>query len=470
MGLTIAFGAGAISASFAWAPVVGTAICLTAAAIRNNNPNNNFANALDNIGTQISRSQNTSNSNNNSHINQNEVRNIEPIKRISTNSTSSVKKANNQRINKNNLKNLIPKINSSSNNIKKKQPINNKNNKRDITPTNKFNNIEKSEPLKINRNFPVNTPKINKEINFNLFKTDNIYENKLKEMCGNNSRLNPYNNVTINKTANKIILKFSDNKINFDSSYNKKKDYLSSFNNINNNNFYKNSSNFCRNNSNIDLKPIDNLKQDLKYNYGNFNDFNYLNNNTNKNYLNTFKSLNQNKYNIRICENNFKSNEQKMYDKLIEEGLTKAGASAILGSISLESNFKSEKYENAFKKKLKMTDKEYVDKTNSGEYDNFIFDRVGFGLAQWTYHGRKKNLLEFCDGDIGNFDKQTEFLIHELKNSYPGVWNKLKKCKDLKQCSDLIVTKYERPAGCNTENVKNKRYRESMKFFNRFSN
>ena len=99
-----------------------------------------------------------------------------------------------------------------------------------------------------------------------------------------------------------------------------------------------------------------------------------------------------------------------------------------------------------------------MDKTNSGEYDNFIFDRVGFGLAQWTYHGRKKNLLEFCDGDIGNFDKQTEFLIHELKNSYPGVWNKLKKCKDLKQCSDLIVTKYERPAGCNTENVKNKRY------------
>jgi hypothetical protein len=79
-------------------------------------------------------------------------------------------------------------------------------------------------------------------------------------MCGNNSRLNPYNNVTINKTANKIILKFSDNKINFDSSYNKKKDYLSSFDNINNNNYYKNTSNFCRNNSNINLKPIDNLK------------------------------------------------------------------------------------------------------------------------------------------------------------------------------------------------------------------
>lgn len=98
---------------------------------------------MDNVGTQISRSQDISNSNNNTHINQNEVRNIEPIKRISTNSTSSIKKANNQRINKNNLKNLIPKINSSSNNIKKKQSINNKNNKRDITPTNKFNNIEK---------------------------------------------------------------------------------------------------------------------------------------------------------------------------------------------------------------------------------------------------------------------------------------------------------------------------------------
>ena len=202
---------------------------------------------------------------------------------------------------------------------------------------------------------------------------------------------------------------------------------------------------------------------DYNYNKTRINKFNYFSNKNNDYFNNFNKPLYKHNFSFRN-DNKYKSRDQYIFDRMKEEGMTNEGAASIVGNISLESRFSSVKYENAYKKKIGMTDQEYVDKTNSGEYDNFVWDQAGFGLVQWTYPKRKKDLLKFCNGDIGNFEKQVEFIIYELKNYYPGVMRKLKTCNDLKQCCDKVVTEYEKPYGCNTNIVKNKRYNESLKY------
>ena len=55
----------------------------------------------------------------------------------------------------------------------------------------------------------------------------------------------------------------------------------------------------------------------------------------------------------------------------------------------------------------------------------FGTDSAGYGLAQWTYHTRKKALLAFAQSkkkSVGDLGMQLEFLYKELSESYKGVF------------------------------------------------
>ena len=67
------------------------------------------------------------------------------------------------------------------------------------------------------------------------------------------------------------------------------------------------------------------------------------------------------------------------------------------------------------------SDEVYTNGVNSGAYpkDEFVYDRVGYGLAGWTDEGRKKALYEYTIErgiSISSISAQTCFLIEELPN------------------------------------------------------
>ena len=144
-------------------------------------------------------------------------------------------------------------------------------------------------------------------------------------------------------------------------------------------------------------------------------------------------------------------NIKKAWKYLTSHGLTKAGAAGLLGNLQAESNVNPQVYEHSKKKKIKLSDAEYIRKTNDGSYKNFVNDRAGFGIAQWTYPSRKQNLLNHCRGKIGDLDCQLSFLLKELKG-YKSVYKALTTSNNVKICSKEVMLKFERPANQSPAN------------------
>ena len=43
-----------------------------------------------------------------------------------------------------------------------------------------------------------------------------------------------------------------------------------------------------------------------------------------------------------------------------------------------------------------MTDEQYTAAVDNGTYTNFVNDKYGYGIFQWTYWSRKQNLLNYA--------------------------------------------------------------------------
>ena len=143
------------------------------------------------------------------------------------------------------------------------------------------------------------------------------------------------------------------------------------------------------------------------------------------------------------------SNAQKIWDKLISAGMTKAGAAGLMGNLNAESVLNPKNLQNSYEKSLGYTDESYTKAVDNGTYANFVKDCAGYGLAQWTYWARKQALLSYaqaCGKSIGDLDMQIDFLLKELSESYPAVLKILKTTDDVRTASDCVMCQYERPA------------------------
>lgn len=124
------------------------------------------------------------------------------------------------------------------------------------------------------------------------------------------------------------------------------------------------------------------------------------------------------------------------------------GVAGLMGNIRAESNLRSDNLQNSYERKLGYTDKTYVDAVDNGTYTNFVNDSAGFGLAQWTYHSRKKKLLDYAKSkkkSIGDFKMQLDFLWEELQG-YKNVVSTLKSATSVLEASRSVHIDYERPA------------------------
>ena len=156
---------------------------------------------------------------------------------------------------------------------------------------------------------------------------------------------------------------------------------------------------------------------------------------------------------LTLCDN-----AQKIKSYLLSHRFTKAGAAGLMGNLFAESGLRPDIYERAHEKRLGMSQQEYVKKTNSGTYTNFVKDGVGFGLAQWTFSSRKQALLNSCRGKIADLNCQLGYLVHELKNDYKGVYSKLTSSNNVNECCDKVLFEFERPAKAQSQKEKRRSY------------
>ena len=165
------------------------------------------------------------------------------------------------------------------------------------------------------------------------------------------------------------------------------------------------------------------------------------------------------------------SNERLIWDKLISAGLTPAGAAGLLGNLQAESGLNPRNLQNSYEKKLGMSDEEYTAAVDSGAYKDFVTDGAGYGLAQWTNLNRKQLLLYFARVgafSVGNLDTQLDYLIWELGEKFPAVWDKLRTTASVQEASDCVLLQFERPADQSAENCA-RRAQLGRRFFDLFA-
>lgn len=130
------------------------------------------------------------------------------------------------------------------------------------------------------------------------------------------------------------------------------------------------------------------------------------------------------------------------------KGLNDYAIAGLMGNLYIESALRPNNLQNSFEKKLGMTDKGYTMAVNNGTYKNFVHDKAGYGLAQWTWWSRKQALLYYAQKSVASIDDlnvQLNFLWEEL-GAYDHVMKILSKANSIKEASNVVLREYERPA------------------------
>lgn len=163
--------------------------------------------------------------------------------------------------------------------------------------------------------------------------------------------------------------------------------------------------------------------------------------------------------------------EKAIWSFLVSKLGNEYGSAGLMGNLYAESGLVSNNLQNSYQKKLGYTDAAYTEAVDSESYTNFSRDKAGYGLAQWTYWSRKRDLLAYAkktSRSIGDEAMQLEYLMAELQKSFKPVWRVLQSATSVKEASDIVLTKFERPADTSDEN-KERRAQIGQGFFDTYA-
>lgn len=163
--------------------------------------------------------------------------------------------------------------------------------------------------------------------------------------------------------------------------------------------------------------------------------------------------------------------EKQIWNYLYREIKNDYGVAGLMGNLYAESRLYSTNLQDSYEVVLGMTGMQYTTGVNVGTYKNFVNDGAGYGLAQWTYYTRKKALLDFAQKkkvSIGNLNMQLEFLINELKTSFPEVYKTLTTAKSIDIASNAVILNFEKPRDTSVSAQK-KRADFGLKFFKKYA-
>lgn len=139
--------------------------------------------------------------------------------------------------------------------------------------------------------------------------------------------------------------------------------------------------------------------------------------------------------------------EQTIYEALRAGGLTPAGACGMMGNMWAESGLRS----NNVQDNCPLTDSDYTYNVNAEIMSKwqFMSDRYGYGLCQWTLAERKCCLYEMAKSmgvSIADEKMQCDFCIFELQNDFPDLYKYLCSTDDLPGAAKRVCAEFERPA------------------------
>lgn len=145
------------------------------------------------------------------------------------------------------------------------------------------------------------------------------------------------------------------------------------------------------------------------------------------------------------------------------------GTAGLMGNLKAESALEPVCLEKTYRTKLGMTSKAYTTAVDNGTYQNFATDGAGYGLAQWTYESHKAGLLAYAKykgKSIGDLDLQLEYLQSDL-NAFSSVLAVLRTASSVKEASDDVLLRYEKPANTSAS-VKKKRASYGQAFLDEY--
>lgn len=166
-----------------------------------------------------------------------------------------------------------------------------------------------------------------------------------------------------------------------------------------------------------------------------------------------------------------KTNDEKIWNYLYQQIGNKFGVAGLMGNLYAESGLVPTNLQNTYEKSLGMSDDVYTSKVNSGDYSNFIRDSAGYGIAQWTFWTRKQALLMYAREkkvSIGDLEMQLEFLIKELKETFPSLFSYLKTATSVKEASTKVLLEFEAPQAKNNISMQELRAGYSQGYYDKY--
>ena len=153
--------------------------------------------------------------------------------------------------------------------------------------------------------------------------------------------------------------------------------------------------------------------------------------------------------------------EYRIFEYLMNNlGFSRAAAVGIMANIRAESAFMPNNLQDSGNRALNMTDDQYTKAVDNGSYRNFINDKYGYGLIQWTYYTRKQGLQNYAASlktSISDYAMQLNFMNKELNAGYVALRSILKSAPDTAQgaydCAYAWCLYFEQPSNTQARSV-----------------
>ena len=149
--------------------------------------------------------------------------------------------------------------------------------------------------------------------------------------------------------------------------------------------------------------------------------------------------------------------EKDIWDFFSGKGFPPAAVAGIMGNLCAESALKPNNMEDKFEEAKGYTDATYTMAVDSGQYNRFSEDRVGYGLAQWTWPSRKKGLLNVAKAagkSVSDLDLQLDYLWRELTSMWPSMVSRLRTSTSYYAATEDFMRNFEKPADTSDSAVK----------------